>query len=62
MQGYYEGNLSWSDFEKVTDRNVAQQLFLTLADKEGGLGNNPSVIWLDSNEVDRFKENLSMEW
>lgn len=62
MQGYYEGNLSWSDCEKVTDRNVAQQIFLTLADKEGGLGNNPSVIWLDSNEVDRFKEKLSMEW
>lgn len=31
MQGYYEGNLSWSDCEKVTDRNVAQQIYFNFS-------------------------------
>ena len=46
----------------ITCRDIAQQIFLTLADREEGLGDNPSVIWTNSNEIDRFKEILSMEW
>ncbi|MBR1431453.1 dockerin type I domain-containing protein [Ruminococcus sp.] len=62
MQGHYDGGLSWTLGEKITSRDIAQQIFLTLADREEGLGDNPSVIWTNSNEIDRFKEILSMEW
>ncbi len=62
MQGYFEGDLTWNLNEKVIDRTVAQQIFMTLADKEGGLGSNQSYTWTKSNEIERFKESLSMEW
>lgn len=62
MQGYFEGYLTWNLNEKVIDKTVAQQIFMTLADKEGGLGSNQSYTWTKSNEIERFKESLSMEW
>lgn len=62
IQGYFEGYLSWDLGDMITERAVADQIFTTLADKEGGLGNVQSVIWQKSNEIERIKESLAMEW
>ena len=59
ITGHFDGYLTWKLNDNVTDTNVAQQLFMTLADKEGGLKDNQSNVWLNSNEIERFKEMLS---
>ena len=60
MQGYYEGYLSWTLNDKITDKTIAQQIFMTLAEKEDGIGSNPSEKWTKSNEIERFKQFLSI--
>lgn len=61
MQGHLNGSLSWNLNEGVTTRTVAQQLFMTLADKENGLGDNQSYQWIKSNEVERFKKEMNID-